>query len=278
MGRIEPGDQLGQRRLAGPGRPDQRQAHAGRDVQRHVLQHPRAAGVGERHGVDLDVPGRRQVDRPARSGTSTRSSSSSYSLWSPAPADWTMLNSWLSCCTGSNRLDSVRTKNATVPTVRRPSWTHQPPMPSARAVVPHPASSITGRYQAEIFTERMWLSYSSRLPASNRPTSTSSRANACTTRTPAMPSWRCDSVLPMRSRTRGRPVRVRWNLMLARITGGSARPHTSMSCHDTLVSTASEMTSRAFDTNIVRPICTSSDSESTSEVMRDTSTPALDRS
>ena len=67
--------------------------------------------------------------------------------------------------------------------------------------------------------------------------------------------------------------------MLARITGGSARLHTSMSCHDTLVSTASETTSSsAFDTNIVRPICTSSDSESTSEVMRDTSTPALDRS
>jgi hypothetical protein len=67
--------------------------------------------------------------------------------------------------------------------------------------------------------------------------------------------------------------------MLARITGGSANPHTSISCHDTEVSTTSEITSsRAFDTNIVRPICTSSDSESTSEVIRDTSTPALDRS
>jgi hypothetical protein len=33
-----------------------------------------------------------------------------------------------------------------------------------------------------------------------------------------------------------------------------------------------------LDTNIARPIWTSSDSESTSEVMRDTSTPACDRS
>ena len=69
-----------------------------------------------------------------------------------------MLNIWLSCWTGSNRFDSVSTKNATVPIVSMSSCTHHPPMPSARAVVPQPASSITGRYQAEMRTERMWLS------------------------------------------------------------------------------------------------------------------------
>ena len=32
------------------------------------------------------------------------------------------------------------------------------PIPTAAAVVPRPASSMTGRYQAEIFTDRMWAS------------------------------------------------------------------------------------------------------------------------
>ena len=75
-----------------------------------------------------------------------------------APADWTMLNSCESCCTGSNRFDKVRMKNVTVPIVSSPVWTHQPPMPTAMAVVSRPASSMTGRYQAEIFTDRMCAS------------------------------------------------------------------------------------------------------------------------
>ena len=80
-------------------------------------------------------PRREGRRRPGRSSTSTAVSSSSYSFCRPAPADWTRLNSWLSCCTGSNRLDSVSTKKATVPTVSMPSCTHQPPTPRATAVV-----------------------------------------------------------------------------------------------------------------------------------------------
>jgi hypothetical protein len=67
--------------------------------------------------------------------------------------------------------------------------------------------------------------------------------------------------------------------MLARITGGSATMHTSISCHDTEVSTTTDTNSNsALDTNMASPSWMSSDRESTSEVMRDTSTPALERS
>ena len=65
--------------------------------------------------------------------------------------------------------------------------THHPPTPTAIAVVSRPASSMIGRYQAEIFTERMWAAKSDRFRSANRELSTSSRPNACTTRTPAMP-------------------------------------------------------------------------------------------
>ena len=67
--------------------------------------------------------------------------------------------------------------------------------------------------------------------------------------------------------------------MLARTTGGIPTMHTSISCHDTLVSTMTDTTSSsALDTNMARPSWMSSARESTSEVMRDTSTPALERS
>ena len=71
----------------------------------------------------------------------------------------------------------------------------------------------------------------------------------------------------------------RWNLMLARITGGTPTMHTSMSCQDTVVSTITDTTSSsALDTNMASPSWISSARESTSDVMRDTSTPALERS
>ena len=64
---VEPGDQLGQRRLAGAGRADQRQPLAGGDRSASTsLQHrSRAAGVGERHAVDLERR-RRPAGRPRR--------------------------------------------------------------------------------------------------------------------------------------------------------------------------------------------------------------------
>ena len=92
-------------------------------------------------------------------------------------------------------------KKVTVPTVSSPVCTHQPPMPTAMAVVSSPASSMTGRYQAEIFTERMWASNRRRFPSWKRADSTSSRPNAWTTRTPAIPSCSCERVSPMPSRT-----------------------------------------------------------------------------
>ena len=128
------------------------------DVQRHVVEDPRTfARVAERHTLDVD----RSVGRstaPGRSGTSAGVSSSSYSLLRPAPADWTVLNSCESCCTGSNRFDSVSRKKVTTPIVIASVWTIQPPMPTAIAVVNTPANSMIGRYQAEIRTESMWAS------------------------------------------------------------------------------------------------------------------------
>ena len=148
------------------------------------------------------------------------------------------------------------------------------------AVVNRPENSITGRYQAEIFTERMWAANSRWLPCSKRSASTSSRPKACTTRTPAMPSWSCESVLPMPSRTsRYALFESRWNLMLASTTNGTQIRHSRSSFHDTTASTNTDTTSRIpLLTNMSRPICTSSCSESTSLVMRDTITPAFSRS
>ena len=65
--------------------------------------------------------------------------------------------------------------------------------------------------------------------------------------------------------------------MLATTTNGTATRQTSSSCHDTSASTTSENTSsrRVHQRTCSRPICTSSASESTSEVMRDTSDAGL---
>ena len=133
--------------------------------------------------------------------TSISPSSRSYSLASDAVPDWIMLNSWLSCCTGSNRFDSNRMKAATVPRVSRSVRTIQPPTPTARAVVSTPLKSTMGRYHEAIRTERMCDRYRPRLVSAKRPASTSSRAKACTTRTPLNPSWRLDRVPAISSRT-----------------------------------------------------------------------------
>ena len=45
-----------------------------------------------------------------------------------------------------------------VPMVTTPSMVIHPPMPTTSAVVPRPANSMTGRYQAWARTERMWAS------------------------------------------------------------------------------------------------------------------------
>ena len=67
--------------------------------------------------------------------------------------------------------------------------------------------------------------------------------------------------------------------MLASTTNGTATRHTSSSCHETMASTISDNTSSStLHDEHDRPICTSSCSESTSEVMRETSTPAFSRS
>ena len=56
-------------------------------------------------------------------------------------------------------------------------------------------------------------------------------------------------------------------------------PHSSSSSHDTTASSTTENTSsRPLVTNMSRPVCTSSASESMSEVMRDTTMPAFSRS
>ena len=67
--------------------------------------------------------------------------------------------------------------------------------------------------------------------------------------------------------------------MLARITGGRATRQTSRSCQETTARTMNEKTSsRVLVTNMSRPNWTSSCSDSTSEVIRDTTTPAFSRS
>ena len=171
-------------------------------------------------------------------------------------------------------------KNVTVPMVSSPVCTHHPPTPIAIAVVTKPASSMTGRYQAEIFTERMWASKRRRLPTWKRADSTSSRPKACTTRTPAMPSWSWERVLPMPSRTsRYAALEARWNFTLASTTKGTQIRHSSSSFQETTASTTTDTPrSRPLLTNMSSPICTSSCSESTSLVIRETITPAFSRS
>ncbi len=67
--------------------------------------------------------------------------------------------------------------------------------------------------------------------------------------------------------------------MLEATTTGTAIRHTSSSCHDTMASTITDSTSSSpFMRNMTRPICTSSANESTSEVIREISTPAFSRS
>ncbi len=71
----------------------------------------------------------------------------------------------------------------------------------------------------------------------------------------------------------------RWNLMLASTTNGSGMAATSSRAGDVTASSPRVITiSSTLDTNCRRPSCTSSWSESTSEVIRLTMTPAFSRS
>ena len=89
---VEARDELGERRLAGAGRADQRDGLARRDAQVDVAQRVRSpsAAVGERHVVEVDLAAQRRGSSIA-SGASTRSGSSSSSskiLSSAAMPDW----------------------------------------------------------------------------------------------------------------------------------------------------------------------------------------------
>ena len=67
--------------------------------------------------------------------------------------------------------------------------------------------------------------------------------------------------------------------MLASTTKGTQIMHSRRSFHDTIASTMTDTTRRSpLLTNMSSPICTSSCSESTSLVIRDTMIPAFSRS
>ena len=61
---VEPGDQLGQRRLAGPGRTDAGDRLARRDPQRHVFQDRPRRQISEGDVVEDDLPVHRRQTRP----------------------------------------------------------------------------------------------------------------------------------------------------------------------------------------------------------------------
>ncbi len=74
-------------------------------------------------------------------------------------------------------------------------------------------------------------------------------------------------------------MEARWNLMLASTTNGTQMRHSNRSFQETMASTTTETpSSRLLLTNMSSPICTSSCSESTSLVIRETITPAFSRS
>ena len=76
-----------------------------------------------------------------------------------------------------------------------------------------------------------------------------------------------------------RLVRVALELDRRDRTIGTEMKHTSVSFHDITTSNASEIArSNPFEMNWSNPNCTSSAIESTSDVMRETSTPAFSRS
>jgi hypothetical protein len=93
-------------------------------------------------------------------------------------------------------------------------------------------------------------------------------------------SWSEDRFSPTRSRTaRYASLELRWNLIDASTMNGTTSSASSVSCHDIRSRTTSaNVSSNVAATNWSNPHCTSSDIDSMSAVMRDTSTPALLRS
>src|SRR6266498_1905885 len=171
---------------------------------------------------------------------------------------------------GSNRLFRYSTKAATVPTVTMSADTNAPPMPTMSAMPATPANSTIGKYFAEMRTVSMLASYCASFVSWKRRVNARSRANACTTRTPAKPSWSVERFWPMRSRTnRYALFDALRNQRLAITTGG-----TTTSVHSASFQLIRKITriaptkSRPFCTNMTRPICTSSCRASMSEVMR----------
>ena len=104
--------QLGERALAGAGRTDEREPLAVADGERHVASAPARSAP---RSVNVDVVGDERTGRRQRRPASACSATSGtvsirpYSLCSDAAADWTVLYSCDSCCTGSNRLPSSST-------------------------------------------------------------------------------------------------------------------------------------------------------------------------
>src|SRR5579862_5512155 len=109
------------------------------------------------------------LGRPSAPGHSTIDalvSSTPKIFCSAAPADCTVLYSWLSWLIGSNTCWRYSTKAATTPTSTAPRDDSQPPYPTITAVAATPAYSMNGKYFAEIRTVSMLASYwSSLVPA-----------------------------------------------------------------------------------------------------------------
>ena len=97
---VEPHQQVDERRLAGAGRPDDRDRGARRDLEVEVVDERRLGLVAERHVRQLDptLRRRRAAARLAASGISSASSSSSNTRSAEAIADWNTLRmqaSWV---------------------------------------------------------------------------------------------------------------------------------------------------------------------------------------
>ena len=102
---VEARDQLGERRLAGAGRADEREPLARRDRERRRRAARRSPSPYANETSSTSIaPRSGRSTAPGRSAIDGSVSSSSNSLCSAAPADCTVLYSWLSCWIGSNRL------------------------------------------------------------------------------------------------------------------------------------------------------------------------------
>ena len=133
-GRVhQPGEQLGDRRLARAGLADDGDPGAGRDVEVDVAQHRRAAGVGEGDVAKRTSIGPRGSTAPSGPG-STRSAGVSrmpITRRQPAIAFWASVRIWVPICTGPTKSVTRKAKASTLPAVRSwPSRRRQPTMPT----------------------------------------------------------------------------------------------------------------------------------------------------